>query len=702
MLFCSMRRLVVMSLVFVLVQAYLPTLFAQSALEPTVKLYYPGARAEVVDVRPFLDLSASQIRNHLTAVQKQYPEQVAKLARHISIYAAQQDYSKHRRLLAELTAFDTSFGHGMFLSRDTVALKALLESSEEARLQIPGIEDSCDEGSKVTLADVALEYKNIEMFDAMQQSGYRFVLGNAFCDVLAKMGSSEHYDEKLVEWFLTNVSDLERYQTDIYYGGRLQHWVVNRQVEAGFVKQLAAHGFDFNITNSRQQTPLHLAISDGFADVLEALILSGVDINAKDREGKTAYDILLESDVFQWTEADLVEQEESWQDVREYHQQYLDMQSLLQRYGAETNFGTLRWQVEPISYQIFIATWILIGFFSFLCLKLANGFYAFWLSWVFRLSVIAPLITMFISSGHFIADKDFDKWIDGLLKLFPFITYYVVSSAALLGLAKVLHNRGAGKTSIPARWIVSNEKIPYVVYLRAFFTDSTPEEKNHSAYLLLFAVFIAPLFLIFFLFRKTREENEVEVFRKFGPVVGIGNPTEPLPLPGAYRLYVGTEGDWQSEVKNRLKGCSLCVIRMAETEGVTWEINNVLNRLPLEKILLIVSGDMELQMRYRTQLEERMKSAGHQLDNAEWTLLEERIKSGRGQTIYIGFAGAHLFHTASLDVLTEFLMVLRELYAKEYEDENLQELLNSDNSKFFNAIGSQKLTREEIKSWTGR
>lgn len=51
---------------------------------------------------------------------------------------------------------------------------------------------------------------------------------------------------------------------------------------------------DVNVKNSRNQTPLHLAIIQGHVGLVQLLVSEGSDVNAEDEDGDTAMHIALE------------------------------------------------------------------------------------------------------------------------------------------------------------------------------------------------------------------------------------------------------------------------------------------------------------------------------------------------------------------------------------------------------------------------
>lgn len=94
-----------------------------------------------------------------------------------------------------------------------------------------------------------------------------------------------------------------------------------------------------------------------------------------------------------------------------------------------------------------------------------------------------------------------------------------------------------------------------------------------------------------------RDTNELAlswVFASLGPFIAIGRPQEDMSPLGAAREYVAGE-DWQSFLLRRLDEAGLVIIRAGSSGGLLWEIEQVRERIPPERLLLFlgVSDDQE-------------------------------------------------------------------------------------------------------------
>ena len=87
------------------------------------------------------------------------------------------------------------------------------------------------------------------------------------------------------------------------------------------------------------------------------------------------------------------------------------------------------------------------------------------------------------------------------------------------------------------------------------------------------------------------------VFEPIGPLIAIGRPGERLQSLGAARLYVGD--DWREIVHHLMRQSRLVILRIGETEGFWWEVEQVASRLPRQNILFFLPKDRDSASRRR-------------------------------------------------------------------------------------------------------
>ena len=96
----------------------------------------------------------------------------------------------------------------------------------------------------------------------------------------------------------------------------------------------------------------------------------------------------------------------------------------------------------------------------------------------------------------------------------------------------------------------------------------------------------------------TREEQIVAALREIGPVVAVGKPHEPLPEAGAIRTY-RPHDQWQDAVLEFMRRARFVFIVLGSGEGLTWELSQALQRVPPERLALVVFGELTRPADYR-------------------------------------------------------------------------------------------------------
>ena len=126
---------------------------------------------------------------------------------------------------------------------------------------------------------------------------------------------------------------------------------------------------------------------------------------------------------------------------------------------------------------------------------------------------------------------------------------------------------------------------PPVLYLRSFRDDNQALLFDSG-----FRVFGHAMRLLSV---ASPEQELAWLLNGHGPVVAIGKPGEPLPELGAARLYV-SHADWQRVVLDLMQRAALVVVRVGNSPGVAWEIEQALRTVPRQRLLLAVLGSTHL------------------------------------------------------------------------------------------------------------
>ncbi len=110
---------------------------------------------------------------------------------------------------------------------------------------------------------------------------------------------------------------------------------------------------------------------------------------------------------------------------------------------------------------------------------------------------------------------------------------------------------------------------PDVLYLRSFGMDASTMRRKLMAGL------------------STEEEDLAEAVRPLGDLIAIGRPGEPLPLPGAARMYCSND-EWKDAVVARMREASLVIIRAGQGEGLLWECEQAFVALSANRLVMLV------------------------------------------------------------------------------------------------------------------
>jgi hypothetical protein len=82
------------------------------------------------------------------------------------------------------------------------------------------------------------------------------------------------------------------------------------------------------------------------------------------------------------------------------------------------------------------------------------------------------------------------------------------------------------------------------------------------------------------------------VFRKIGPYVALGKPGENLPELGSRKIYVPNDA-WQQQVRSLVARSRLIVFRAGRTEGLRWELHELVKTTSPRNVLLLLPADEE-------------------------------------------------------------------------------------------------------------
>lgn len=185
----------------------------------------------------------------------------------------------------------------------------------------------------------------------------------------------------------------------------------------------------------------------------------------------------------------------------------------------------------------------------------------------------------------------------GVVFIFGSDRYDDAADMVLYGLGAVAGGyyvwfRGTRIASVSAEQLLTEDRRDPVVFIRSF----GEEERSYSVRSLMGLVrrtLVDPkLFSRYFqagasFWGPMQQFQFNRLFREIGPFIAIGKPGEKIPGMGAARMYV-SDDRWQSVVGGFFRKARLVVVQPGTTPGLQWEINEMKQVVPPEKILFIL------------------------------------------------------------------------------------------------------------------
>lgn len=134
-------------------------------------------------------------------------------------------------------------------------------------------------------------------------------------------------------------------------------------------------------------------------------------------------------------------------------------------------------------------------------------------------------------------------------------------------------------TAVSAEVVLAADARPPVIYMRSFKDDTAASA----------AVLSGPPGWVFFFPKELATEEEIlaRILNDFGPVVTIGRPGEDLRQLGAARMYVSDQ-EWRDKVSSLIGIARLVVLRLGQTEGFWWELENALKQMNPHQLIILV------------------------------------------------------------------------------------------------------------------
>jgi hypothetical protein len=162
------------------------------------------------------------------------------------------------------------------------------------------------------------------------------------------------------------------------------------------------------------------------------------------------------------------------------------------------------------------------------------------------------------------------------------------------GLGIACLKRARKHKTVAAQQLIARDTRPPVLYLRPFRDDSTAGRVVGGGHLLLSGWTLG---------FSTEEEQMGAVLNAIGPFIAIGKPGEKLPELGAARTYV-SDDQWQDAIAQEMARAALVVLRVGETEGLSWEVRTATEQVRPERLVLLIPANPKRYERFREMTQE--------------------------------------------------------------------------------------------------
>lgn len=158
-----------------------------------------------------------------------------------------------------------------------------------------------------------------------------------------------------------------------------------------------------------------------------------------------------------------------------------------------------------------------------------------------------------------------------------------------LSLARWMILRGKRLAAKRAEDVLAEDRRPPVLYLRSFKDEDA--DKGLSGVVRSGAATGARPLSESVIAWGTREQEALAVLlRQVGPYVAVGKPGEPFPEVGAARMYL-PDDQWQARVAQLIDEARLVVVRAGATEGLRWEVGQLVRRARPTSLLFVLPAD---------------------------------------------------------------------------------------------------------------
>ncbi len=169
----------------------------------------------------------------------------------------------------------------------------------------------------------------------------------------------------------------------------------------------------------------------------------------------------------------------------------------------------------------------------------------------------------------------------------PYDYLYIILSIVMFGGGGTMIIHGKRHLTRRAEDVLANDSRAPIIYLRSFGEEADDFGLRTFFRSVGTAFTNRSLGLTTSAWDPTFQSQLGMVMERIGPYVAVGRPGTRLPGTGAARLYI-PDAEWQHRVSELLRGARLVIIRAGISDGLKWEIENVMSQVHPNQVLIIL------------------------------------------------------------------------------------------------------------------
>lgn len=196
-----------------------------------------------------------------------------------------------------------------------------------------------------------------------------------------------------------------------------------------------------------------------------------------------------------------------------------------------------------------------------------------------RLLILASTVFFAVAFvGPLAAAREVVNLGDAALQVTIIVSAIVLAPVAV-AIANLLLRWGQNRIRFSIEQITAVDARPPILFLRAFRDDQVALANPHYTLLGRFFAIATP--------RLSLDHILLNEGTLYGPVVALGNPSDPLPPYGVARGYV-SDARWKDTVAALAKDALAVILCVDDTDSMWWEIDHIVTSEHLQKTVFLI------------------------------------------------------------------------------------------------------------------